>query len=87
MGAPQEPPPSEDYEPNIFVYDNYPGGIGLSEPLYRLHDRLIRESRALIEACSCQDGCPSCVGPAGEVGGRGKEVALAILEAIQGPGA
>ncbi len=87
MGGAQEPPPSEDYEPNIFVYDNYPGGIGLSEPLYRLHDRLLRESRALIAACACQDGCPSCVGPAGEVGGRGKEVALAILEAILGPGA
>jgi DEAD/DEAH box helicase domain-containing protein len=76
-----------DYEPNVFIYDNYPGGIGLSEPLYRLHDRLLRESRALISSCACEDGCPSCVGPAGEVGGRGKEVALAILEAILGPGA
>ena len=71
-----EPPPGDDYEPNVFVYDAYPGGIGLSEPLYRLHDRLLAESRALIAACPCHDGCPSCVGPAGEVGSRGKEVAL-----------
>ncbi len=74
----------DDYEPNVFVYDAYPGGIGLSEPLYRLHDRLLAESRGLIAACPCEDGCPSCVGPAGEVGSRGKEVALAILDAVLG---
>jgi DEAD/DEAH box helicase domain-containing protein len=80
----ERPRPGDDYEPHIFVYDNYPGGIGLSEPLYRLHDRLVRESEALIVACACSDGCPSCVGPVGEVGSRGKEVALAILQAVRG---
>jgi DEAD/DEAH box helicase domain-containing protein len=74
--------PEQDFEPNVFVYDAYPGGIGLSEPLFRLHDRLLSESRALIGACECREGCPSCVGPAGEVGSRGKEVALALLDAI-----
>src|SRR6185436_872346 len=74
-----EAPAVLDYEPNIFIYDNYPGGIGLSEPLYRLHDRLLAEARSLIAGCACQDGCPSCVGPAGEVGSRGKEAALALL--------
>jgi DEAD/DEAH box helicase domain-containing protein len=77
-----EPAPGLDYEPNVFLYDNYPGGIGLSEPLYRLHPRLLGESLALIAACGCRDGCPSCVGPAGEIGSRGKEVALALLRAI-----
>ena len=88
--APRTPPwpsgrvPGDDYEPQVFIYDNYPGGIGLSEPLYRLHGRLVRESEALIAACACRDGCPSCVGPVGEVGSRGKEVALAILQAVRG---
>ena len=82
MGGRQEPPPGEDYEPNIFIYDSYPGGIGLSEPLYRLHDRLLSQSLSLIAACACRDGCPSCVGPVGEVGSRGKEVALALLRAV-----
>ena len=79
-----EPPaaPGADYEPNIFLYDNYPGGIGLSEPLYRLHPRLLAESRALIAGCPCAEGCPSCVGPAGEAGTRGKEVALALLDLL-----
>ncbi|HEX6739385.1 MAG TPA: DEAD/DEAH box helicase [Vicinamibacteria bacterium] len=75
-------PPGEEYEPNIFIYDNYPGGIGLSEPLYALHGRLLAESQALIASCACSDGCPSCVGPLGEVGSRGKEVALALLERL-----
>jgi ATP-dependent helicase YprA (DUF1998 family) len=85
MAGRNEPVP-DDYEPNVFLYDNYPGGIGLSEPLYRLHDRLLRESRALIGACPCREGCPSCVGPAGEIGSRGKEVALVLLDTILGPG-
>ena len=72
----------EDFEPNVFVYDAYPGGMGLSEPLYRLHDRLLSESRTLIAACGCRDGCPSCVGPVGEVGSRGKQVALVLLDVI-----
>ena len=75
-------PGGDDFEPNVFIYDSYPGGIGLSEPLFRLHDRLLAESRALIAACACNEGCPSCVGPAGEVGSRGKEVALALLHAV-----
>jgi DEAD/DEAH box helicase domain-containing protein len=77
----------EDDQPQIFIYDNYPGGIGLSEPLYGLHDRLLSESLALIEACACDDGCPSCVGPPGEVGSRGKEVARALLRSLLGAGA
>jgi DEAD/DEAH box helicase domain-containing protein len=79
-------PTANDYEPNVFMYDNYPGGIGLSEPLYRLHARLLAEAQLLVGSCPCREGCPSCVGPLGEVGSRGKEVALALLEAIRGQG-
>jgi DEAD/DEAH box helicase domain-containing protein len=86
LAAP-EPAPGPDYEPHVFIYDNYPGGIGLSEPLYRLHGRLLAESLSLIEACPCRDGCPSCVGPAGEVGSRGKQVAVALLRAVLGKAA
>ena len=76
------PPLDASYEPNIFLYDNYPGGIGFSEPLYALHARLVSQAKVLIESCPCHDGCPSCVGPVGEVGARGKEMALAILERL-----
>ena len=64
------------------MYDAYPGGIGLSEPLFHLHELLIRRTRELIASCQCDKGCPSCVGPAGETGERAKEAALAILDRL-----
>ena len=70
------------FEPNIYLYDKYPGGIGLSEPLYRLSAALLQNTRKLIESCPCESGCPSCVGPVGEIGEKGKEVALAILRSL-----
>jgi DEAD/DEAH box helicase domain-containing protein len=82
-GAASAPEPAgAAYEPNVFIYDNYPGGIGFSQPLYELHGKLLSESKRLIESCPCHEGCPSCVGPVGEVGHRGKETALAILELL-----
>ena len=69
----------EFFEPNLYIYDAYPGGIGFSEPLYRVHDLLLRRTHELIAACLCENGCPSCVGPAGEKSERTKEAALAIL--------
>ena len=71
-------------EPRIFIYDNYPGGIGFSEPLFRMHERLLAETRALITACECDHGCPTCVGPIGETGPLAKEVAVAILVRLTG---
>ena len=72
----------EFFEPNLYLYDAYPGGIGFSEPLYRVCDLLLRRTRELISGCPCEAGCPSCVGPAGEKSERTKEVALAILEKL-----
>jgi len=69
----------EFFEPNLYLYDAYPGGIGFSEPLFQTYDLLLSRTRELIEACPCECGCPSCVGPAGEKSERTKEVALAIL--------
>ena len=75
-------PQDEFFEPALYLYDNYPGGIGLSEPLFQLHDPLIRRTRELIAGCGCEKGCPSCVGPVGETGERAKETALAILDRL-----
>jgi DEAD/DEAH box helicase domain-containing protein len=70
------------WEPNLYLYDTYPGGVGQSAPLFRLAPTLLGKTRELIEACPCEDGCPSCVGPAGEVGEHGKRAALRFLSAI-----
>jgi DEAD/DEAH box helicase domain-containing protein len=81
----EEPGPEgvkEFFEPNLYLYDAYPGGIGFSEPLFRVHDLLLRRTRELILGCLCDQGCPSCVGPAGEKSERTKQAALAILECL-----
>jgi DEAD/DEAH box helicase domain-containing protein len=67
------------FEPNLYLYDSYPGGIGQSAPLYRLASRLLSQTAELIAACPCDAGCPSCVGPTGETGERAKQVAAKIL--------
>ena len=72
----------EFFEPNLYLFDAYPGGIGFSEPLYRAHELLLAKTRDLIAACGCESGCPSCVGPAGDLALRAKEAALAILERV-----
>ena len=82
FSGPSESGAGEFFEPTLYLYDAYPGGIGLSEPLYRLHDSLIGRTRELITGCTCEKGCPSCVGPVGETGERAKEAALAILERL-----
>jgi len=70
------------FEPNIYLYDKYPGGVGLSEPLFRMGESLLEKTQRLIANCPCENGCPSCVGPIGEVGEKGKEVALEILRRL-----
>ena len=72
----------EFFEPNLYLFDAYPGGIGFSEPLFRAHDLLVQKTRELISACECERGCPSCVGPAGDLAPRAKEAALAILDRL-----
>jgi DEAD/DEAH box helicase domain-containing protein len=69
-------------EPRIFIYDNYPGGIGFSEPLFQMHEDLLARTRELIAGCECLHGCPGCVGPVGNIGPLAKLVALRILDLI-----
>jgi DEAD/DEAH box helicase domain-containing protein len=66
----------------IFVYDNYPGGIGFSAPLYDMHAELLSNTRMLIAECDCATGCPGCVGPTGDIGPLAKTVAIRILDLI-----
>jgi DEAD/DEAH box helicase domain-containing protein len=67
-------------EPCIFIYDNYPGGIGFSAPLFAMHEALLARTYELISGCPCEQGCPGCVGPVGDTGPLAKTVALRILD-------
>ena len=70
----------DEQNPRVFVYDNYPGGIGFSQPLYRMHGELLDGVHRLISECECENGCPGCVGPVGQTGPQAKAAALAILD-------
>lgn len=49
-------------KPTIFLYDHYPGGIGLAEDVYNRFDQVKEAAKNLIRKCPCKDGCPSCIG-------------------------
>ena len=68
--------------PSVVVYDQAPAGIGLSERLYELHDELLARAHELVTSCDCLDGCPSCVGPAGESGEGAKAQTIALVRML-----
>jgi len=45
----------------IFIYDGYPGGIGIAEKGYELIKELWEATLKVVTECPCQDGCPSCI--------------------------
>jgi DEAD/DEAH box helicase domain-containing protein len=52
--------------PRVTFYDRAPGGAGLSLRLYELFEPLLEAALERVRSCPCADGCPGCVGPAGE---------------------
>ncbi len=62
--------------PVIYLFDQFPGGTGLSPRLYEQRAELLAMARRAVEACPCPRGCPACVGPAR------KQHALALLRAL-----
>jgi len=68
--------------PTVYIYDAVPGGVGLTERLFTLIDPLVRACREAVDSCACADGCPACVGPAIEVGPRGKATVSELLAGL-----
>ncbi len=69
-------------KPTIFLYERYPGGVGFSEKIFHQNYDLIKAGLNLLENCPCKNGCPSCVGPAIEVGNTGKKHALELARVL-----
>lgn len=65
--------------PTIFMYDHYPGGIGLAEDVFKRFDEVIAAAKNLIRKCPCEDGCPSCIGTEIE-GINAKQKSIQLLE-------
>lgn len=66
----------------VIIYEQVPAGIGFSQHLFEIHDELLARAYSLISSCECVDGCPSCVGPGGEIGYGGKIETIALLSGI-----
>jgi DEAD/DEAH box helicase domain-containing protein len=47
--------------PTIFVYDGYPGGVGISRRGYDAFESLARDTLGIITRCPCERGCPACI--------------------------
>jgi DEAD/DEAH box helicase domain-containing protein len=71
----------------IFIYDGYPGGVGLTERAYTDIASLVGTTRTMVDSCPCADGCPACVqsphcGNANDP--LDKDLALSLLDALDG---
>ena len=77
------------FTPTVFLYDNFPGGVGLSEPLWRRQAELLGRAIELVEACDCRGGCPACVGPVlaadEDIPDSPKALALRVLSMLVKP--
>jgi DEAD/DEAH box helicase domain-containing protein len=82
LGVYTDPSSTVFGHPSVVLYDQVPAGIGFSQKLFEIHTELLRRALELVEECECEDGCPSCVGPAGENGVGGKQETLALLKSI-----
>ncbi len=78
------------FRPTVFLYDNYPGGIGLSAPLFQQAAEVVARARSLVAGCPCRSGCPGCVGPilaSDETRGFSpKSAALGVLDLLAAAG-
>jgi DEAD/DEAH box helicase domain-containing protein len=61
LGGVSHPNHPDTALPTIFIYDGYPGGAGIAARCYDGLNALLEQTLATIAACSCGEGCPSCV--------------------------
>ncbi len=73
--------------PVIYLYDSVPGGVGLAERLYDRHAELVAGALSLVETCTCEDGCPACVGPRIDANGGAKRLSRLLLAMLAGASA
>ncbi|MDN3518362.1 DEAD/DEAH box helicase [Aquisalimonas lutea] len=85
-----DPEQEQRFRPAVFLYDNYPGGVGLSSPLFEQRRAVVAGARTLVAECGCQSGCPGCVGPIlasdEQRGFSPRQAALQVLEVLAGDG-
>ena len=61
IGGLSTPVHRETTLPTIFVYDGYPGGVGISRRGFDAFESLARDTLGVITRCPCERGCPACI--------------------------
>ena len=68
--------------PTLILYDNCPGGVGLAAKAYGMQRLLLEKALQIVSDCPCEQGCPSCAGPVGEIGTDGKSTSKLLLKEL-----
>ncbi|HZY64557.1 MAG TPA: Zn-binding domain-containing protein, partial [Rubrobacteraceae bacterium] len=61
IGGLSTPAHRQNRLPTVFVYDGYPGGVGISRRGYDEFESLTRDTLGVITRCPCEKGCPACI--------------------------
>jgi len=61
IGGVSTPIHADTGKAQIFIYDAYPGGVGIAEKGFEMVEKLWAATLEAIKECPCQEGCPSCI--------------------------
>ena len=61
IGGVSTPLHPDTAQPQVFIYDGHPGGVGIAERGFHILERLWEATLETVSACPCQSGCPSCI--------------------------
>lgn len=84
IGVVSEQNSAYSQQPTITIYDHAPGGLGLAEQLFEIHTELLKAALDMVNDCPCSDGCPTCVGPSGELETDTKKLTIILIRAMLG---
>jgi len=83
LGFHFEPKPQiNNSDPIIVLFERIPGGIGLCHTIYKKHQDFLELAYDIATNCECTSGCPSCVGPGGEIGEGSKYETIEVLKIL-----
>jgi DEAD/DEAH box helicase domain-containing protein len=61
IGGLSTPNHPDTAQAQIFIYDAFPGGVGIAEKGFELLTQLWKATLETISECPCEFGCPSCI--------------------------
>jgi DEAD/DEAH box helicase domain-containing protein len=68
--------------PVVILFDDIPGGVGLSQAASHNHRRILEAMRSIVTGCECKSGCPCCIDPAPQGTFKHKSTVLALIDLL-----